>query len=226
MSAIEAENLDPQQRILLEQSWLALEDAGYDIQSLRGSDTGVFVGIGSQDYGMALSAEVKHANAYVASGNSPSMAAGRLSYFYDFSGPTLSIDTACSSSLVAVHEACRRLNQQDCELALAAGVNAILTPHAGVNFSRARMLTTEQDCHVFDARAKGYVRGEGCGVVVLKRLADAQRDGDRIHAVIKSVAINHDGHSSGLTVPNGSAQEAVIRSALQQADLSPGISAI
>lgn len=222
LSAIEAENLDPQQRLLLEQSWLALEDAGYDITSLRGTDTGVFVGIGSQDYGMALSAEVQHANAYVASGNSLSMAAGRLSYFYDFSGPTLSIDTACSSSLVAVHEACRRLQQQECALALAAGVNAILIPHAGVNFSRARMLTTERDCHVFDARAKGYVRGEGCGVVVLKRLADAQRDGDRIHAVIKSVAINHDGHSSGLTVPNGSAQEAVIRAALQQANLTPG----
>lgn len=222
LSAIEAENLDPQQRLLLEQSWLALEDAGYDIQSLRGSDTGVFVGIGSQDYGMALSAQVEHANAYVASGNSPSMAAGRLSYFYDFNGPALSIDTACSSSLVAVHEACRRLLEQDCALALAGGVNAILTPHAGVNFSRARMLTTERDCHVFDARAKGYVRGEGCGVVVLKRLSDAQRDGDRIQGVIKSVAINHDGHSSGLTVPNGSAQEAVIRAALQQAGLTAG----
>jgi acyl transferase domain-containing protein len=222
LSAVEAENLDPQQRLLLEQSWFALEDAGFDIARLRGSDTGVFVGIGSQDYGMALLADAQHANAYVASGNSLSMAAGRLSYFYDFNGPSLSIDTACSSSLVAVHEACRKLRQGDCQLALAAGVNAILTPHAGINFSRARMLTTERDCHVFDARAKGYVRGEGCGVVVLKRLADALAAGDRVHAVIKSVAINHDGHSSGLTVPNGSAQEAVIRSALQQAGLTPG----
>ncbi|WP_051680625.1 SDR family NAD(P)-dependent oxidoreductase [Vibrio rhizosphaerae] len=219
LSAVEAENLDPQQRLLLVQSWEALEDAGYDIHALRGSDTGVFVGIGSQDYGMALSADVQHANAYIASGNSPSMAAGRLSYFYDFTGPTMSIDTACSSSLVAVNEACRRLQDHHCQLALAAGVNAVLTPHSGVNFSRARMLTSERDCHVFDARAKGYVRGEGCGVVVLKRLSDALQDGDRIHAVIKSVAINHDGHSSGLTVPNGSAQEAVIQSALAQANL-------
>ncbi|MCW7538528.1 SDR family NAD(P)-dependent oxidoreductase [Aquabacterium sp. A7-Y] len=222
LSALEAENLDPQQRLLLEQSWLALEDAGFDIGALRGSDTGVFVGIGSQDYGMALLSDARHANAYVASGNSLSMAAGRLSYFYDFNGPSLSIDTACSSSLVAVHEACSRLRQGECRLALAAGVNAILTPHAGINFSRARMLTRERDCHVFDARAQGYVRGEGCGVLVLKRLADALADGDRIHALIKGSAINHDGHSSGLTVPNGSAQEAVIRAALRRAGLTPG----
>ncbi|CAM3145649.1 type I polyketide synthase [Janthinobacterium lividum] len=222
MSAIEAENLDPQQRLLLEQSWLALEDAGIEIGRLRGSDTGVFVGIGSQDYGMALLADAQHANAYVASGNSPSMAAGRLSYFYDFTGPSMSIDTACSSSLVAVHEACRKLRQGDCGMALAAGVNALLTPHTGMNLSRARMLTTQRDCHVFDARADGYVRSEGCAVLVLKRLHDALADGDRIHALIKSVAINHDGHSSGLTVPNGSAQEAVIRAALRQAGLAPG----
>ncbi|KWC52032.1 type I polyketide synthase [Burkholderia ubonensis] len=222
LSALEAENLDPQQRLLLEQSWLALEDAGFDIGRLRGSDTGVVVGIGSQDYGMALLADPAHANPYVASGNSFSMAAGRLSYFYDFSGPSLSIDTACSSSLVAVYEACRRLQQRECGLALAAGVNAMLTPHAGINFSRARMLTPERDCHTFDARAQGYVRGEGCAVLVLKRLADAQADGDRIHAVIKGVAINHDGHSSGLTVPNGSAQRAVIRAALQCAGVAPG----
>lgn len=221
MSAVEAENLDPQQRMLLEQSWMALEDAGFDIGGLRGSDTGVFVGIGSQDYGMALLADAQHANAYVASGNSPSMAAGRLSYFYDFTGPSLSIDTACSSSLVAVHEACRRLRQGDCRLALAAGVNALLTPHTGINLSRARMLTTKRDCHVFDARADGYVRSEGCAVLVLKRLSDALADGDRIHALIKGVAINHDGHSSGLTVPNGSAQESVIRAALRQAGLMP-----
>lgn len=222
LSAIEAENLDPQQRLLLEQSWLALEDAGIDIAPLRGSQTGVFVGIGSQDYGMALLADVDHANAYVASGNSLSMAAGRLSYFFDFNGPSLSIDTACSSSLVAVHEACRKLQQGDCQLALAAGVNAILSPHASIQFSRARMLTTERDCHAFDARAKGYVRGEGCGVLVLKKLASALADGDRIHAVIKGVAINHDGHSSGLTVPNGLAQEAVIRAALKCAGVAPG----
>ncbi|KVC59401.1 hypothetical protein WI72_13635 [Burkholderia ubonensis] len=222
LSALEAENLDPQQRLLLEQSWLALEDAGFDIGRLRGSDTGVVVGIGSQDYGMALLADPAHANPYVASGNSFSMAAGRLSYFYDFSGPSLSIDTACSSSLVAVYDACRRLQQRECGLALAAGVNAMLTPHAGINFSRARMLTPERDCHTFDARAQGYVRGEGCAVLVLKRLADAQADGDRIHAVIKGVAINHDGHSSGLTVPNGSAQRAVIRAALQRAGVAPG----
>ncbi|WP_186041708.1 type I polyketide synthase [Burkholderia gladioli] len=221
LSALEAENLDPQQRLLLEQSWLALEDAGYDIGRLRGSDTGVVVGIGSQDHGMALLADPAHANPYVASGNSFSMAAGRLSYFYDFSGPSLSIDTACSSSLVAVHEACRRLQLGECGLALAAGVNAMLTPHAGINFSRARMLSTERDCHTFDARAKGYVRGEGCAVLVLKRLADAQADGDRIHAVIRGVAINHDGHSSGLTVPNGSAQRAVIRAALRDAGVAP-----
>ncbi|MBR8347713.1 type I polyketide synthase [Burkholderia ambifaria] len=221
LSALEAENLDPQQRLLLEQSWLALEDAGYDIGRLRGSDTGVVVGIGSQDYGMALLADPAHANPYVASGNSLSMAAGRLSYFFDFSGPSLSIDTACSSSLVAVHEACRRLQLGECGLALAAGVNAMLTPHAGINFSRARMLSTERDCHTFDARAKGYVRGEGCAVLVLKRLADAQADGDRIHAVIRGVAINHDGHSSGLTVPNGSAQRAVIRAALRRAGVAP-----
>ncbi|WP_338417048.1 polyketide synthase [Burkholderia ambifaria] len=158
LSALEAENLDPQQRLLLEQSWLALEDAGYDIGRLRGSDTGVVVGIGSQDYGMALLADPAHANPYVASGNSLSMAAGRLSYFFDFSGPSLSIDTACSSSLVAVHEACRRLQLGECGLALAAGVNAMLTPHAGINFSRARMLSTERDCHTYLRRARQGVR--------------------------------------------------------------------
>lgn len=221
ISAVEAEQLDPQQRLLLENSWLALEDAGVDRNTLRGSATGVFVGIGSNDYGTALLSDAAAINAYVASGNSLSMAAGRLSYFYDFVGPSLSIDTACSSSLVAVHEACQKLRLGDCDMALAAGVHCLLTPHVGINFSQAGMLTDARESHVFDARAKGYVRGEGCAVLVLKRLPDALRAGDRIHAVIKGSAVNHDGRSSGLTVPNGRAQEAVIRAALKQARVAP-----
>lgn len=221
LSGVEAEHLDPQQRLLLENSWLALEDAGFDRATLRGSATGVFVGIGSNDYGNALLSDAAAINAYVASGNSLSMAAGRLSYFYDFTGPSLSIDTACSSSLVAVHEACQKLRLGDCDMALAAGVNCLLTPHVSINFSQANMLTDARECHVFDARAKGYVRGEGCAVLVLKRLPDALHAGDRIHAVIKGSGVNHDGRSSGLTVPNGSAQEAVIRLALRQAGVAP-----
>lgn len=221
LAEVEAEPLDPQQRLLLENSWLALEDAGVDIAALRGSRTGVFVGIGSNDYGSALMSDAAQIDAYVASGNSLSMAAGRLSYFYDFNGPSLAIDTACSSSLVAVDEACRRLRLGECELALAAGVNSLLTPQVSINFSRARMLTDRRQCHVFDARANGYVRGEGCAVLVLKRLPDALRDVDRLHALIKGSSVNHDGRSSGLTVPNGSAQEAVIRAALRQAGVAP-----
>lgn len=220
VSGIEARSLDPQQRLLLEGSWLALEDAGLNALHLRGSNTGVFVGIGSNDHGIALMSDSRAIDAYVASGNSVSMAAGRLSWFYDFTGPSMAIDTACSSSLVAVHEACQKLRQGDCPLALVAGVNAILTPHASVNFSRARMLTPERECHVFDARARGYIRGEGCVVIVLKLLAEAHRDRDPIYAVIEGSAVNHDGHTSGLTVPSGTAQESVIRAALARANIT------
>ncbi|BCL17956.1 type I polyketide synthase [Micromonospora sagamiensis] len=222
VSPREAVSLDPQQRLLLEVAWAALEDAGQVPTRLAGSRTGVFVGIGTDDYSLLLrSADPASMDAYTGTGNAFSVAAGRLSYLLGLQGPSMAVDTACSSSLVAVHLACRSLRSGESDLALAAGVHLVLTPEGTIYLSRTRALSPDGRCKTFDASADGYGRGEGCGVVVLKRLSDARRDGDRVLAVIRGSAVNHDGPSSGLTVPNGLAQQELIRTALADAGVAP-----
>ncbi|HMG04529.1 MAG TPA: type I polyketide synthase, partial [Chthoniobacterales bacterium] len=217
----EAYSLDPQQRLLLETSWETLEHAGLTPPNLP-ARTGVFVGISNVDHREALiRCEPANINGYFASGNTASMASGRLAYFLGINGPCLSIDTACSSSLVAVHVAVLSLRHRDCELALAGGVNCILTPHESISLSRSGMLSPKGRCQAFDAAADGYVRGEGCGMILLKRLSDALAEGDNVLAIIRGSAMNQDGRTSGLTVPNGLSQQAVIREALADGMVAP-----
>jgi acyl-CoA synthetase (AMP-forming)/AMP-acid ligase II/3-oxoacyl-(acyl-carrier-protein) synthase/acyl carrier protein len=210
----ETQRMDPQQRLLLEVSWEALENAGIASEQLTGSATGVFIGISTSDYSQLQLHYGTEIDAYAGTGNAHSIAANRLSYSLDLRGPSLTLDTACSSSLVAVHLACQSLKQGECQVAIAGGVNLILSPELTETFSLAGMMAADGRCKTFDAEADGYVRGEGCGVIILKRLEDARRDRDNILAVIKGSAINQDGKSNGLTAPNGLAQQAVIRQAL------------
>jgi microcystin synthetase protein McyG len=218
----EAASMDPQQRLLLEVTWEALEHAAQNPDRLAGSPTGVFVGIAGIDFAqILLASDSAKRDIYTASGASHAIAAGRIAYVLGLHGPCLSMDTACSSSLVAVHVACQSLRAGECTLALAGGANAILTPDTTVSLSKAGMMAPDGRCKSFDAGANGFVRGEGCGVVVLKRLSDARADGDRILALIRGSAINQDGRSSGITAPNGPAQEAVIREALGRAGVRP-----
>ncbi len=219
----EAINMDPQQRLLLEVTWEALEHAGQAAANLVGSQTGVFVGISNNDYGnlRRVGDFTQSINPYSGTGNVHSVAAGRLSYVLGLQGPCVALDTACSSSLVAVHLACQSLRNAECDMALAGGVNLILSPEGTIYFSRLRVMAADGRCKTFDAAADGYVRSEGCGVVVLKRLSDALADGDNILAVIRGSAINQDGRSQGLTAPNGLAQQAVIRKALADAGVTP-----
>ncbi|MEH1834782.1 MAG: amino acid adenylation domain-containing protein, partial [Nostoc sp.] len=220
ISPREAESMDPQQRLLLEVSWEALEHAGKAPDKLAGSQTGVFFGISNFDYSQLQFDLKTRLDAYFGTGNAFSIAANRLSYLLDLRGPSWAVDTACSSSLVAVHQASQSLRQGECELALAGGVNLILTPQLTISFDQAGMMAADGRCKTFDTNADGYVRGEGCGVVVLKRLSDALRDGDKILAIIKGSAVNQDGRSNGLTAPNGAAQQAVIRQALANAGVT------
>jgi polyene macrolide polyketide synthase len=218
----EVVSMDPQQRLLLEASWEALEDAGQLVERLVGSETGVFVGISTHDYATNLlssSADIERIDAYYGTGNTLSVAAGRVSYLLGLQGPSVALDTACSSSLVAVHLACQSLRTGECTLALAGGVNLILNPDNTIYFSKLRALAPDGRCKTFDARADGYARGEGCGIVVLKRLSEAMKDGDSILAVIRGSAVNQDGRSAGMTAPNGLAQEKVIRRALAVAGI-------
>ncbi len=218
----EAESIDPQQRLLLEVSWEALCAAGIASEKLAGSQTGVFVGISNNDY-----SRLQHNNSstnavtYFGTGNAFSIAANRLSYLLDLRGPSWAVDTACSSSLVAIHQACVSLQNKECNLALAGGVNLILAPQLSIAFSQAGMLAPDGRCKTFDASANGYVRSEGCGMVILKRLCDAQRDEDNILAVIRGSAVNQDGRSNGLTAPNKFSQQAVICQALENAGVGP-----
>ncbi|MFI7002080.1 alpha/beta fold hydrolase [Nocardia sp. NPDC050175] len=222
ISPREAAYMDPQQRLFLEVGWEAMENAGQAADALKGSKTGVFVGVTGGDYLQSIIQRSSAADldAYAMTGSASTFAAGRLSYWLGLNGPSLSVDTACSSSLVSVHLAVQSLRAGDCSMALAGGVNALLAPEAFVLLSNANMLSPDGRCKTFDKSANGYVRGEGCGVVVLKRLADALADGDHIHAVIRGSAVNSDGRSSGITVPNGKAQQAVIRAALADAAVS------
>jgi acyl transferase domain-containing protein/NADPH:quinone reductase-like Zn-dependent oxidoreductase/acyl carrier protein len=224
ISPREASEMDPQQRLLLEVAWQALEIGGIPPSSLAGSATGVYVGVGGSDYAHLAFLQddhLLHINPYTGTGNAHSIVANRLSYCLDLRGPSVAIDTACSSSLVALHLACESLRRGEAEAAIAGGVNALLTPEVSIAFSHAHMLAADGLCKAFDASADGYVRGEGCGVVVLKRLADAHRDGNRVFGIIRGTAVNQDGRSNGLTAPNGLAQQAVMRAALASADLSP-----
>jgi myxalamid-type polyketide synthase MxaE and MxaD len=222
ISPREAARMDPQQRLLLEVAWEALEDAGQTKEGLAGSRAGVFVGVHSHsfDYCLLQFADPAGMDAYTGTGTAHNVVSGRLSYLFDLQGPNVAVDTACSSSLVAVHLAVQSLRTGECNLALAGGVNLILSPEFTIAASRMHMLSPDGRCKAFDAGADGFVRGEGCGVVVLKRLSDAIADGDDVLAVIRGTATNQDGHTNGLTAPNGLSQQAVIRRALENAGVA------
>jgi len=218
ISPREAESLDPQQRLLLEVSWEALESAGQKPASLAGSAAGVFVGIYALDYQQRILLRGSpQFDAYCATGNMLSTAAGRLSYVLGLQGPAVSVDTACSSSLVSIALACQSLRAGESDIALAGGVNLILSPLIMELVAAVLALSPDGRCRTLDSRANGFVRGEGCGMVVLKRLSDAQRDGDPIRALIRGWAVNQDGRSTGLTAPNVLSQQALLRRALDQA---------
>ncbi len=219
ISPREAASMDPQQRLLLEVAWEALEAAGQRQEQLAGSRTGVFVGVYNEDYAW-LHADTKQ-DVYSVLGSARSVTAGRLSYLLDLQGPSMAVDTACSSSLVAVHLACQSLRERESHLAIAAGVNLILSPRSSLLTSKLLALSPDGRCRTFDARANGFVRGEGCGVVVLKRLSDALADGDSVLAVVRGSAVNQDGRSTGLTAPNVLSQQALIRQALESAGVTP-----
>jgi phthiocerol/phenolphthiocerol synthesis type-I polyketide synthase D len=221
ISPAEATTMDPQQRMLLEVSWEALEHAGLPPRSLAGSRTGVFTGISAAEYAHLTAADPGRVDAWTATGAAASVAAGRISYLLDFRGPSLAVDTACSSSLVAVHLAAASLRAGECDLALAGGVNLLLSPVITMAFDAGGGTSPDGRCRPFDAAANGMVRGEGCGVVVLKRLADARRDGDRVLAVLAGSAVGSDGRSNGLVAPNGEAQRDLLRNAYAAAGVDP-----
>ncbi|MFQ5794227.1 MAG: type I polyketide synthase [Candidatus Bipolaricaulia bacterium] len=220
ISPREVAAMDLQQRLLMEVAWEALENAAQTPEQLKDGRTGVFIGISSFDWTM-LSNDLNLIEAYHGTGSALSIAANRLSYLFDLKGPSLSVDTACSSSLVAVHLACQSLWNRESDLVLAGGVNVILSPRVTITLSKAHMLAADGRCKTFDAAADGYVRGEGCGIVVLKRLSDALQDNDHIWALVRGTAVNQDGRSNGLTAPNGPAQQAAIRQALKNAGMTP-----
>ncbi len=222
LSPREARALDPQQRLLLEVAWQSLEHAGIAPDALAGVAAGVFIGLRESEYFITAGRhDPKLSELYVGTGNALSTAAGRISFTLGLTGPALSVDTACSSSLAAVHLAVSSLRRGETRLALAGGVNVLLDPLGMVGLSRGGMLSPDSRCKTFAAGANGYVRSEGAGMVVLKRLADAEADGDRVLGVILGAATNQDGQSGGLTVPYGPAQEAVIRAALADGRVSP-----
>jgi 1-acyl-sn-glycerol-3-phosphate acyltransferase len=220
----EALRIDPQHRMLLEVAWEALEDAGLPADGLAGSLTGVFVGISTHDYADVQAYPGNRAliDAHTNSGGAGSIAANRISYVYDLRGPSFIVDTACSSSLVSVHLACQSLRNDECTLALAGGVQAVLNPELTIGFCKASMISPDGRCRAFSAEANGYVRGEGGGIVVLKRLSQAIADGDRIYALVRGSAINEDGRTNGMTVPGLPAQQEVLRQAYTRAGVAPG----
>ena len=221
ISPREAATMDPQQRLLLEVAYEALEHAGIPAHSLRHTQTGVFAGACLGEYGYLASRDLSQVDAWSGTGGALSIIANRVSYFFDLRGPSVTVDTACSSSLVAVHLACQSLRNGESNLAIAAGVNLLLSPAVTRSFDRAEAMSPTGRCHAFDAAADGYVRGEGAGVAVLKRLSDALRDGDRVLAVIRGSAVNQDGRSNGLMAPNPAAQMAVLRAAYANAGVEP-----
>jgi malonyl CoA-acyl carrier protein transacylase len=221
ISPREVERMDPQQRLVLEVAWEAIENAGLAPSKLSGSQTGVFMGIGNYDYCRLLAHDPSQITAYDGTGNTLSIAANRLSYTLNLRGPSVVVETACSSSLVALHFACRSLQTGESDTCLVGGVSLMLAPEPFITYSHAHMMAADGRCKTFDASADGYVRGEGCGVVVLKRLTDAIKDGDMVLAVVRGTAVNQDGLSNGLTAPNGPSQQTVIRQALKNAGVTP-----
>src|SRR3954452_22285528 len=225
ISPREADHIDPQQRLLLEVAWEALEGGGAPLEQLAGSPTGVFVGGFTLDYSQlqfgGMASGRSNLEAHTATGVVMTMLANRISHAFDFVGPSMAIDTACSSSLVAVHLACQSLWSGESQAALAGGVNLMLTPNFTIAASQGGFLRPRSQSRAFDAQADGYVRGEGAGVVVLKPLADAQRDGDHIYAVIRGTAVSQDGRTNGITVPNGESQKIAMRRALAEAGVAP-----
>jgi acyl transferase domain-containing protein/acyl carrier protein len=222
ISPREAASMDPQQRLLLEVSWESLWDAGIAPDTLAGSQTGVFTAAYNADYGRLMLSDPAGIGPHTCAGSSHSIASGRVSFLLDLQGPSVSIDTACSSSLVAIHLACQSLRFGECRMALVGGATLHLTPEHYVEMAKLGMLSPDGRCRSFDARANGFVPGEGCGVIVLKKLVDALADGDRIRAVIRGTAVTQDGRTSVLTAPNGLAQQAVIKAALANAQVAAG----
>ncbi|HVQ97438.1 MAG TPA: beta-ketoacyl synthase N-terminal-like domain-containing protein, partial [Mycobacterium sp.] len=221
ISPSEAAKMDPQQRLLLEVAYEALEHAGIPAHSLRQTQTGVFAGACLGEYGYLATKDLSQVDAWSGTGGALSIIANRLSYFFDLRGPSVTVDTACSSSLVTVHLACQSLRTGDSNLAIAAGVNLLLSPAVTHSFDQAEAMSPTGQCHAFDAGADGFVRGEGCGVAVLKRLSDALHDGDPVLAVVCGSAVNQDGRSNGLMAPNPAAQMAVLRAAYANAGVEP-----
>ncbi len=221
ISPREAARMDPQQRWLLEITWEALEDALCPPSTLRGSSTGVFVGISNSDYGYLQQAFIEKIDGYTNSGSTPSIASNRIAYQFDLKGPALSVDTACSSGLVAVDLACRHIWSGQCESALAGAVSALIFPNGSLGFSKASMLSPTGRCHAFDARADGYVRSEGAGIVFIKPLDRALADGNPVYAVIRSSVVNQDGKTSSMTVPGVESQSRMVEAALAAADVAP-----
>ncbi|MFD3919340.1 SDR family NAD(P)-dependent oxidoreductase [Streptomyces sp. NPDC058595] len=222
ISPKEADYIDPQQRLALEVAWEALEDAGIDPTGLRHGDGAVYVAVSNMDYAAEMMAlPVSELNGYIGTGMAHSAVSGRISYFLGWRGPSITVDTACSASLVSVHLAARALRSGECGIALAGGVNTIHSPRGHIIASQSKMLAPDGVCKTFDDSADGYCRSEGGAMIVLKRLSDAQRDGDRVYAVIRGSAVGQDGESSALMVPNGAAQEGVMRRAIAGAGLAP-----
>ncbi len=226
ISPREAGFMDPQQRLLLEVAWEALEDGGLVLEDLSGLSVGVFVGISSFDYFLlqAAAPDQTLVDVYSSTGGALSIAANRLSYCFNFKGPSLAVDTACSSSLVAVHLACENLWSQTCPLALVGGVHVLISPGPYVGFSRLNMLSADGRCKAFDSRANGFVRSEGAGVVVLKPLSSALANGDQIYALIRSAVVNQDGRTPGIVVPSQQAQAQLVRRACQLGGWTPATS--
>ncbi|MEO2032348.1 MAG: beta-ketoacyl synthase N-terminal-like domain-containing protein, partial [Planctomycetaceae bacterium] len=221
ISPKEASRIDPQQRLTLECTWEALEDAGADPGQLATKKIGVFIGISTDEYLHLQACDPQSINAYTNTGGRMCIAANRISYVLDLKGPSETVETACSSSLVAVHRACQSLHTGESETALAGGVNVILSLEAYVGYCQATMLSPTGRCWSFDSRADGYVRGEGCGIVVLKRLSQAEADGDRIYAVLLATGTNQDGRTLGLSRPSADAQSALLREVYGKAGVMP-----
>ncbi len=220
ISPREARLMDPQQRLMMMHAWNAIEDAGHAPGDLAGRKVGIFVGTSTSGYRDLVAGDTG-GDGYVATGAVASVGPNRISYFLDLHGPSEPVETACSSSLVALHRAVRSIRDGDCEMALVGGVNTIVTPEAHINFAKAGMLAPDGRCKTFSAQANGYVRGEGAGMVLLRRLSDALRDGDPILAVIRGTAVNHGGRANSLTAPNTQAQADLLRAAYRDAGIYP-----